>query len=359
MQNPKVRDEQLLNTAATVSFSEMIHNAQVNKRRIHNNYPVHTFGRLASKHDNSLYEEYIPFLERELKKAHQEKNSPRIQTYIMALGMIGEPKILSVFEPYLEGKQRMTVFQRTLMVGALGKLTETNPKLARSVLYKIYLNTMESHEVRCTAVFLLMRTNPPLSMLQRMAEFTKLDTNRQVNSAVKSTLQSLMKLKSSEWRDLAKKARSVNHLLTHRDYDYELSRGYIDERILENQNIISHMILNYVGSEDSVVPRIFYSSWYSSNGDLKLPSTEVLAMISSVKSFMELSLKSVKDRETIISAAEKIAEELKIVPEELVPLEGNFMINNKYSLRYFPFDKHTLDKLPTCKYILPFLSIKF
>ena len=72
-------------------------------------------------------------------------------------------------------------------------------------------------------------------------------------------------------------------------------------------------------------------------------------MISSVKSFMELSLRSVKDRETIISAAEKIAEELKIVPEELVPLEGNLMINNKYALKFFPFDKHILDKLPTCK----------
>lgn len=355
MQNPKVTNEEFLNIAATVSFSEIIHNAQVDKRKIHNNYPVHTFGRLASKHDNSLYEEYIPFLERELRKAHQEKNGPRIQTYIMALGLIGEPKILSVFEPYLEGKQQMTVFQRTLMVSALGKLTETNPKLARSVLYKIYLNTMESHEVRCTAVFLLMKTNPPLSMLQRMAEFTKLDTNRQVNSAVKSTLQSLMKLKSPEWKDLAKKARSVNHLLTHHEYDYELSRGYIDEKILENQNIITHMILNYVGSEDSMIPRIFYLTWYSSYGDIKVPSTEVLAMISSVKSFIELTLRSVKDRETIISAAEKIAEELKIVPEELVPLEGNFMINNKYSLKYFPFDKHTLDKLPTCKYIYIFL----
>lgn len=350
MQNPKVSNEQFLNTAATVSFSELIHNAQVNKRRIHNNYPVHTFGRLTSKHDNTLYDEYIPFLARELKKAHQEKNSPRIQTYIMALGMIGEPKILSVFEPYLEGKEQMTVFQRTLMVGTLAKLAETNPKLARSVLYKIYLNTMESHEVRCTAVFILMKTNPPLSMLQRMAEFTKLDTNRQVNSAVKSTLQTLTKLESPEWKDLAKKARSVQHLLTPHEYDYELSREYIDEKILNSHNVISHMILNYVGSDDSVVPRTLYLNWYSSYGDLKIPSTEVLAMVSSVKSLMELGLKSVKDRETIISAAEKIAEELKIIPEELVPLEGNFMINNKYSLKYFPFDKNTLDKLPTSKY---------
>ncbi|XP_071865217.1 vitellogenin [Bombus fervidus] len=329
---------------AIIAFSELVYNAQVSRKSLHNHYPVHTFGRLTPKHDQVVTREYIPYLEKELKKAVESGRSTVIQTYIVALGNIGHPKILPVLEPYLEGKVQLTVFQRTLVVSALAKLAEGFPKLARSILYKIYLNTMEAHQVRCTAVFLLMTTDPPLLMLQRMAEFTKIEKNKHVNSAVKSTLKSLANMKDPEYRTLAKKARAAKNLLTPNEYSYHYSHGYATESITDGGNIISHMILDYIGSDDSLVPNAIYYAVYSSYGDFKLPPFEVVAMVSSIRSILELNT-SQKDKEGIRLAAERIAEELNIIPDKPIPLEGNINLNGKYIARFLPFDKTSLSLL--------------
>ena len=336
-----VMNDPAVSGPAIIAFSELVYNAQVSKKGLHNHYPVHTFGRLTPKHDQVVTKDYIPYLEKELKKAVENGQSTVIQTYIMALGNIGHPRILSVFEPYLEGQMYMTVFQRTLMVSAMAKLAEGFPKLARSVLYKIYLNTMEAHEVRCTAVFLLMTTDPPLNMLQRMAEFTKVDRNKHVNSAVKSTLESLANLKNPEYQTLARKARIAKNLLTPNDYSFHNSHGYATESIIDDGNIIYHMILKYIGSDDSLIPNAIYYAVYSSYGDFKLPPFEVVTMVSSIRSILELNT-SQKDRDRIRLAAEKIAEELNILPSPSIPLEGNMYWNGKYTTKFLPFDKTSL-----------------
>nr|QPN77961.1 vitellogenin precursor [Centris tarsata] len=345
VKNKKVKNTEFLNTAVTMSFAELIRLSQVNGKSIHNRYPVHTFGRLTPKHDQAVQEEYIPFLARELKDAIRDGDNSRIQIYIMALGNIGHPKVLSIFEPFLEGKEQLTVFQRTLMVAALGKLTETNPKLARSVLYKLYLNTLENHEVRCTAVFLLMKTDPPLSMLQRMAQFTNFDTSKQVNSAVKSTIESLADMTSPDFKVLSQKARIAKDLLVDHEYSYHYSHGFLSETVNDKKNVITQMILNYIGSDDSLVPRALYIGWYSSYGDFKTPAVEFLGMLSSLNSLKSVLYDSKKDEQSVKMAAERIAEQLSIIPEEAIPLEGNLMWNTEYLSRFLPFDKKSVHQL--------------
>lgn len=343
-----MKNDVTISGPAIIAFSELVYNAQVSRKGVYNYYPVYTFGRLTSKRDQAVTEYYIPYLEKELKKAVESGKSTVIQTYIMALGNIGHPKILPVLEPYLEGKVEVTVFQRTLMVSALAKLAESYPKLARSILYKIYLNTMEEHQVRSTAVYILMTTDPPLTMLQRMAEFTKIDKNRHVNSAVKSTLESLAKLKCAEYQMLAKKARAAKNLLNPSDYSYHYSHGYITDSSKDGGNIISHMILNYIGSDDSLIPNAIYYAMYSSYGDFKIPPFEVVTMVSSIKSILELNTNP-KEKERIKLAAEKIAEQLNIIPDKPIPLEGNMMWNGKYRASFSPFDKTSLSLLRECK----------
>ncbi|KZC03969.1 PREDICTED: vitellogenin-like [Dufourea novaeangliae] len=344
--NPEVKKDKHLHVSAILAFTELLRHSQVNGRIIHNRYPVHTFGRPVSKHDTTLVVEYIPYLARELKNAIKEGDSPKIQTYILALGSIGHPKVLSVFEPFLEGKEPVTVFQRTLMVASLSKLSEIHPKIARSVLYKIYLNTMESHEVRCTAVFLLMKTNPALGMLQRMAEFTNYDTNKHVNSAVKTTIQSISMLTSPEWKDMASKARAALNLLSPNDYSYQYSRGFVSETINSEQNMLNRMIFNYIGSDDSIIPRSLYVGSFSSYGDFKTPPTELVAMLSTVKPILETMFKDKDDKNSGPMMTEKLAEELNIVPEEAIKLEGNVLFNSKFTTKFLPFDSQTLRTIP-------------
>ncbi|CAL7934467.1 unnamed protein product [Xylocopa violacea] len=338
----KIKNDPLVEPTAMVAFGNLVRYSHVHSWSIHNRYPVHTFGRMVSKHDRTVQNEYIPYLARELKKAVENGDSMKIQTYIMTLGQIAHPKILSVLEPYLEGQHKVTTYQRTLMVTAMGALSEINPKLLRSVLYKVYLNTMESHEVRCVAVFLLLDMDPPLSMLQRMAEFTRYDTDKQVNSAVKSALTSMAELTSSHWEARAKKARSVLKLLTADEYGYELSHGFTVDWDKKKQNSITTMIFDYIGSDESVIPRALYLGLFNSHGGYRMPPTELLAMLSSFKALMDIGFTKNGNEEAVKMAAERIAEELNIVPEEPVPFEGNLMWNSRYTWRFLPFDSASI-----------------
>lgn len=340
---PKVREDKVLRIHAILSFSELVRKAQVNKRTIHNRYPVHAFGRMIAKDDQSVVNVYIPYLEKELKNAISEGNSPMIQTYIVALGGIAHPKILAVFEPFLEGKEKITVFQRTLMVASLHKLTEINPKLAQSVLYKIYLNTMEAHEVRCAAVFLLMKTNPSQSMLQRMAAFTKFDANKHVNSAVKSSILTMTKL--TKWGDIAGKARAAATLLNSEDYSYQYSHGFITETVNRMQNLVHNLIVSYIGSdENGDIPSTMYIGSFNEYGGFKTPPTEIVVMLANVNRMIELLYPTDSERSGKLPT-EKLAEQLRIIPEETVDVEGNIMFENKFTSRFLPFDARTLRKM--------------
>lgn len=94
-----------MNTTALIAFSNLIRKVQVNNETTHNRYPVHSYGRpIGKKALQAINEQYIQYLAKELRQAVKEGDSHRIQVYIRSLGNTAHPKILNVFEPYLEGK---------------------------------------------------------------------------------------------------------------------------------------------------------------------------------------------------------------------------------------------------------------
>lgn len=131
-----------------------------------------------------------------------ERNSKKAHLYIRAIGNIGHPEILKMFEPYLEGGKFATQFQRLWMVLSLDKLIETYPIIAQSVFYRIYVNIEEIEEIRVAAINSLMKTYPSLEMLQRIAEYTNIDQNEQVNAAVKASFESIASLKDEQFSSL-------------------------------------------------------------------------------------------------------------------------------------------------------------
>lgn len=188
--SPEVQHQQFLNTSAIMSFTDLARKAFVSNTTAHNRFPLHTFGPLKPKREQPVVQQYIPYFARALKEAVSREDSIKIRTHILALGSLAHPRILNVFEPYLEGKEPMTHFQRLTIVVALGQMAKTYPKVARPVLFRIYQNTGEATELRVAAVFQLMKTNPPAQLLQRMAQFTNDDQDPQVNSAVQSAIKS-------------------------------------------------------------------------------------------------------------------------------------------------------------------------
>lgn len=76
------------------------------------------------------------------------------------------------------------------MIASLSEMARVYPKYVRPVMFKIYQNTGEKPEIRVASVMQLMKTNPPPQLLQRIAQFTNYETSKQVNSAVKSAIES-------------------------------------------------------------------------------------------------------------------------------------------------------------------------
>ncbi|EGI60934.1 Vitellogenin-1, partial [Acromyrmex echinatior] len=344
----KVTKQRFLNTTAPLSFAELARYTQSNKLSIY--YPVYSFGHMVPKHDIELLETYIPYMATQLRKAIEEGDSHRIQTYIMALGNFGHPKILSVFEPYLEGTIPISKFQRLMMVISLSKLTESYPRVVRSVALRIYLNLKEAYELRCVAVHIIMKTNPSLIILQRIAEFTNQDQDRHVNSIVKTSIESLINLEQSEWKDLAEKARIASKLLNPNISEDNYSQSIFKQTKIASLNIAQTNIFQIIGSDDTNTPKGAFIDILRSYGGLNLPLTKMAYAVSSIEELKQKCLdifvykrpwrsQNQTGKDWMI---ETIVEKLGIEPEYAAQLEGNFFVDSIFSLGFYPFDNHTL-----------------
>ena len=359
---PETKNQPFLRESALLSFADLVRNAVVDKRKAHNLYPVHSFGRMFSKQNTDLFKIYIPHLTRELRSAMKEGSSPKIQTHIIALGKIAHPKVLAAFEPFLEGKEPSSKHQRFLMVMALSDMTKTYPKVARSVSYKIYANTGESHELRCAAVRMVMKTNPPASMLQRMAEMTNHDDSKHVNSAVKSAIESASKLKDSRDSQLASNARAARGLLNKEKYGPQYSRNFATELFVKEMKF--KIDSNYIGSKDNIIPKELFLALKGKHHGLEFSKIKLAWMVSSVENLFSYVGKKYMNNESERSSEEerdsdsrsssvsvdKISQVLKIEADGPEQIEGCTLFEDRFFSQFMAFDNHTLDHLLKSKY---------
>lgn len=354
-----------------ISLTEFLNRAQVNNRSAYNYYPVHSFGRLADRHNEIVTKDVIPYLAKELKQAVKDEDSKKIQVYVRALGNLGHPQILAVFENYLEGKIQVTTFQRLAMVVAMDKLALNYPRLARSVLFKIYQNIGEAHPVRCAAVFQLMRAAPTTLILQRMAEFTNQDTSKHVNSAVKSAIKSAARLTRAENQELAKNAKAAEKFLNEDVDGIQYSRSYLRDYAVSEMNLGLNRQFDYIGSEDDIIPNAVFVATERSIGGLKRFS-EYYAMVSSIDDLTKILNDKVDDSKLNRQpehprntrkhwtkenekqrnlntkwSTEKIAQMLNIEANDAEQLEGQLMMNFMNTRRFFAFDNQTIERIPS------------
>nr|XP_012139910.1 PREDICTED: vitellogenin-like isoform X2 [Megachile rotundata] len=342
--HPQVTQTALLNVTAITAFSELLFLSQGNDKSIYKFYPVHTTDRPSEEQYLDIVNKYIPYLGVQLKKAVDDDDSARIQTYIVALGTIGMYEVLPVFEPFLTGREKMTAFQKTLILASLSNFVANHPKKALPGLKQIYMNTTESQEVRCMALFLIPMTNPPLEVLREIVQFSNNDSSKQVKSAVKSTLQGLKHLSDPEWQSLAKNAQAALKLLDSKDYDPLKSHEFIFNKMKE-ENLFTNTLLNYIGSDNSPIPRTIYLATILYDGNFKGSPVELMTMIPNMDSLIDALIPSDK-RSLVKMATEKIAEELNIVGDIPVLLEGNFLWRTKFLSRFIPYDENTVRNLP-------------
>lgn len=191
----KTLEQSQLHEAAVLSFTRLLRLVAVDDEHSHQHYPTYVFGNMVPKDFPQLRQIYIPYFGNLLKDSARQRNSTKIALFIRALGEIAHPDILPYFEPYLEKQDDVTEYQRILTVILMRGVLRLYPEIVRPLVLKIYENTGESYRLRCPAAHLLLLSNPPVEVLQRMAELTNLDTDVQVISFVQSALRDAAQLK--------------------------------------------------------------------------------------------------------------------------------------------------------------------
>ncbi|XP_044741123.1 vitellogenin-like isoform X2 [Chrysoperla carnea] len=356
--NAQVKSQKYLNETAILATSDLVRIAFVNYQH-EKSRSLKSFRKLSSELTkyNFITKEYIPYLSQMLQEAQQNDDSKKIQVCIRALGNVAHPQILSVFKPYLEGERPLTDFQRLLMVVAMDHLVYTYPKEARSVLYKIYSNTGDSTQVRTAAVFQFMRTQPPASMLQRMAEYTHVEPSKHVRCAIKSSIEAASRLKGHQHTELAANARSAIKMLNPETYGQQYAHASLYEHVFEHLNLYYKQYMSVMRGEDNIIPNYLYYSMHINEGGLSQKLMSMNAMVSSVRSLIALvqenlpieSPEIAKEQSNKVAQqwVDKIAKLLNIQVDDDVKVEANLLFQHLGYKRFFALDKHSFEQIPT------------
>lgn len=354
---PEILMQPGINDTAILSFSELIRKVYVDTTESYSRFPVHAFGKF-NKGNQEAVAKYIPYLGQQLRRAVSEGDSHKIQVYIRALGNVAHRQILEVFKPYLEGEKQVSTFQRLYMVVCMDQLVRQEPRIARSVLYKIYQNQGEKANIRVAAVYQLMKTIPPASMLQRMAEMTNEDSDDDVNSAVKSAIEYAAELNDPIYAQLADNAKSAVPLLTDQSFGTQYSKQFLQDFVVNEWDITYKQSAAYWSSEESIIPEGVMYSLRANMGGLKRQYMNVVAMVSNVQdAFQVLEEQVENDRQMGYQTAqhdskwagEKIARMLKLRGDEKEQVEGNILLGMGEVRKLMTFDNHTIEKLPRSK----------
>ncbi|CAH1388803.1 unnamed protein product [Nezara viridula] len=347
-------------TSAVLSFTEIINKALVNQKSSEKNYPVHFLGSVKAKNVSAILEKYISYFQKKLHESVNQKNSVDIQLYIRALNNIAHPYTLKVFKPYLEGKTTISKFQRFTIIASMDKLVKTYPNLARTVLFRIYSNMADTPEIRIAAVMQFIKTNPPVLMLQSMAQQTNFDLNKQVNAAVKSAIESYAKQEVNQYnKEMVQKAKAAVNMLAAENYGLHYSRNFINSFIVKERNLAYKHHLAYIQSADSIYPSSFFYHLKNNIGGYKHNSIEMNFVTSSTSKLIDLlyngffgndNKKQRREKRINLSNSKwslnNIYDSLNFKKEENEQLEGHILATVLGVKRYFSFDNNTLQNIP-------------
>nr|QVD39376.1 Vitellogenin B [Schistocerca gregaria] len=275
------------NATALLGFGNLLRLAIVDRDSSHNLYPVHLYGKLDSPSESEL-QAYVKYLGNLLNRAVQNADSVGIQVYTRALGNIGHPYILKPLLPYILGEKQVSNFQRLLMVLALDRVAELYPQIVRPVLVQIYQSTGETHQIRSTAVLLIMGSKPSASVLQRLAQFSKQDPNPHVVSVVKTAIQSAARLTTPENEDLARSAMAAVNMLSQNKTAVQYSAKHLQDYLIREMALSYNLKYSQLGSKDTLIPNALYAGLKLNIGGFQHLAGEAQAAVSSIKTLQHL-----------------------------------------------------------------------
>lgn len=331
----------------------------MNQKYSQNYYPHDSYAKLTNKDSKFVSQEVIPYFAQLLEQAVNDKDAPKLLYAIRALGNLGHKDVPAVFEPYMSGQVNVTNFQRLAMVLALDKYTVLYPRIAQKIFQQLYINKGETSEIRSVAVMNFMRTKPSFAYMQRLAEESFNEENKDVRAVVKSALESAARLTAPEDREFAKNAQSALDLLKPETLGMQYSATHFRDYFIKEMEAEYHQQSSYIVNKDSFIPSGIFMKTISKVDGFKHYSV-FQAMVSSVQDLVNLfgnqlnSEKQYNNYENSEShnepkwTAENIMKFLNVNAHanQDKKFEGQMLLNMLNKEFFMAFDEQTIKQLP-------------
>nr|WFV29669.1 vitellogenin [Ophraella communa] len=358
----EIQNQWPVNNTILLGLTDIIRRVYVDHHQSEQRFPVEGFGSFYSAEGQRyIDQEIIPYISEQLKEAIENSETHKIHSLIRIIANTGSYNFLKEFEPYLEGRKSATQFQRVLMVLAMSKLVDNHPETARAVLYRIYQNPGDVKEVRMAAVYQLMRTVPPVEMLQDMAAYTQIDSDDYVNAAVISSIETASELEGYQFQELQKAAETARPLLA-KDKTYGVRHGanYLRTYVVEELSKVYKETTQLFGSDDSRIPGGVIYSLRQHMGGVRERVAEIIALVSSVDDLFQVAREQTREyennekeqkqrsqeQESNPWSSQNIAKLLQIQTEVPEQLEAFMFMELSKQYYMFGFDNNTFEQLP-------------
>merc|ERR1712038_934028 len=253
---------------AILSFSGLLERACVSPLA-KENYPTQVFGKFCHKDSAIITERWIPYLRSKLYESGMPVE--RKNAIVVSLGLLSHEQILPVVLDVLEGNIASPAMRqehnyhtvRYLSVYSLVSIGRFQPHKVLPIVSAIYSNKAEPTDIRLAAFNVIMALNPDMALLQKIATLTWSEKNTEVLRAVNTAFYTLanqisMQDFATDMSVLIRRARIIYPLIKKTGGRVPSTATVFSSQFLTMLKVGYERNVNWVSSEDSILPSYFY-----------------------------------------------------------------------------------------------------
>jgi hypothetical protein len=246
-------------------------------------------------------QKYVQIIARLLDQA---KSFHKKVTLIETLAHMGVPQALQVLEPYISGsisaqkcpgypveysseQDEECNFVRQVAIYALAHITEHYPKQVLPLVLPVYNDPSEPYEVRIAAFTTLVFADADKQVLERIASQLHRENNRQVQSFVYSSLQTIGNFSVPCFQKMAQNADQAFNHAPNAEYGLQYSKMLGSDYYDQERDFGLYTLAEWVSNNISRVPRSGYFSVGQSNGPFQDELFQIGFSAKGVESFVE------------------------------------------------------------------------
>lgn len=248
------QDKELFNVAM-VQTSQLLYKACINPASKMTEYPVKIYGVFCNKDMNVITEDFIPFLQQQVRNTENRK----VQLVaITALGKLGHIKSFQILAKTIQTEE--TPLVRSLAVYSLKRVAKMQPVQVKPLILTLIGNSAEHPEVRIAAISILPWCQPSTAELQKIALRSWFEPSKQVASFTYSTFKSLRMTEVPELKPVGQRVASLLRMVKPYQFGGQFSHNSHWNKFVEYLKVSISQGVSWTTPKEALLPSRISSS---------------------------------------------------------------------------------------------------